>query len=206
MKTIPHPAVLICSWVLLALLAQHLQELPLFLLCFGLVVIAFGLCAKQLMSLLRRTRWILFSLMLIYAYTTPGTAVWPQLGLISPTLEGMLDGAMQLGRLLSVLAGLAVLLTLLSLSQLIGGLYCLMYPLCRFGLSRERFAVRLALTLEYAESAMRDTASDWKSTLGEALSPNSAKISPIELRQQQFGAVDAALVALGTIIMIGMWQ
>jgi energy-coupling factor transport system permease protein len=206
MKTTPHPAVQICIWVLLALLAQRLQGLPLLFLCSGLIVIALGLCAKQLMSLMRRTRWIMFSLMLIYAYTTPGTALWSQLGLLSPTIEGLLDGALQLGRLLSVLAGLAVLLTLLSLPQLIGGLYSLMYPLRVFGLSRKRFAVRLALTLEYAESVMRDTAGDWKSTIGDALNPDTSVTSHIELRQQRLGAVDVALVVIGIVIMLGIWR
>lgn len=206
MNTIPHPAVLIWCWLLLSLSAQRLQVVPLVLLCVVLFVMAFRLCAKQLICLLRRTRWIIITLTLIYAYTTPGDAVWAQLGLLSPTKEGLLDGGMQLVRLLSVLAGLAVLLAVVPLPQLIGGIYFLMYPLRWFGLSRERFAVRLALTLEYAESAMRDTASDWKSSFGEMLNPNLSAISPIEIPQQRFGALDVILVAIGITIMVGMWR
>ncbi len=113
---------------------------------------------------------------------------------------------MQLGRLLSVLAGLGVLMTVLSLSQLISGIYSLMYPLRWLGLPRERFAVRLALTLENAESAMRDTASDWKYTIGDALKLSAPIISPIEIRQQRIKAFDVVLFAFGIIVTVGLWR
>lgn len=203
----PHPAVQILVWMLLALLAQRLPPLALLVLSCILFVLALRLCAEQLLSLLRRTRWILLSLLLIYAYTTPGVAIWLQLGNLSPTREGVLDGLLQLGRLLSVLSGLAILLTLLSQAQLISGLYTLAYPLrWFFGLSRERIAVRLALTLEYAESAMRDTASDWRSTIHDALQPSTTGAEHIELRLHAFGIVDVLLLTASAAMLIGVWQ
>jgi energy-coupling factor transporter transmembrane protein EcfT len=168
--------------------------------------LALRLSAKQLLSLLRRTRWILFSLLLIYAYTTPGTALWAQLGIVSPTREGLLDGLLQLGRLLSVLSGLAILLELLPQTQLISGLYSLAYPLRWLGLSRERIAVRLALTLEYAESAMRDTASDWRSTINAAMQPSTDRTEHIELRLQAFGVIDILVLATSAVVLIGVWR
>ncbi len=205
MKFIPHPAVQILVWALLALLAQRLQPLALLALSVILFGIALRVCAKQLLSLLRRTRWILFSLLVIYAYTTPGAALWPQLGIVSPTREGLLDGLLQLGRLLSVLSGLAVLLELLPQAQLIGGLYTLAYPLRWFGLSRERIAVRLALTLEHAETAMRDTSKDWRSTIGAALQSPMTGATHIELRLQAFGVADFLLLAASAVVLIGVW-
>jgi energy-coupling factor transporter transmembrane protein EcfT len=196
----------ILLWVLLALLAQRLQPLTLLVLNGILFALALRLCAKQLLSLLRRTRWILFSLLLIYAYTTPGTALWPQLGIVSPTREGVLDGLLQLGRLLSVLSGLAILLALLPQAQLVSGLYTLAYPLRWFGLSRERIAVRLALTLEHAESAMRDTAKDWRSTIGAALQPSTNGAEHIELRLHAFGVVDVLLLIACAATLIGVWR
>jgi energy-coupling factor transport system permease protein len=206
MKLIPHPAVQILVWALLALLVQRLPPLPLLVLSSCLFGLALKLCADQLLSLLRRTRCILLSLLLIYAYTTPGATLWGLLGNISPTREGMLDGLMQMGRLLSVLSSLAILLALLSQAQLIGGLYTLVYPLRWFGLSRERIAVRLALTLQYAESAMRDTASDWRSTISAALQPTTAGAAHIELQQHALGLVDALLLAVSVAALIGVWQ
>jgi energy-coupling factor transport system permease protein len=206
MKYIPHPAVQILIWMLLALLAQRLQPLALLVLTAVLFGLALRLCRKQLLSLLRRTRWILFSLLLIYAYTTPGTALWALLGVVSPTREGLLDGLLQLVRLVSVLSGLAILLELLPQTQLISGLYSLAYPLRWLGLSRERIAVRLALTLEYAESAMRDTASDWRSTIYAAMQRSADRTEHIELPVQPFRAVDVLALAACAAVLIGVWR
>ena len=192
--------------MLLALLAQRLQPLALLVLTAVLFGLALKLCRKQLLSLLRRTRWILFSLLLVYAYTTPGTALWAPFGVASPTREGLLDGLLQLGRLVSVLSGLAILLELLPQTQLISGLYSLAYPLRWLGLSRERIAVRLALTLEYAESAMRDTASDWRSTINAAMQPSADRTEHIELHVQAFRIIDALLLAASAVVLIGVWR
>lgn len=206
MKYEPHPAVPILVWIMLALLVQRWQGFVLLVACVVLILLALWLCAAQMRSLIKRTRWILIVLLFIYAYTTPGGAVFPQFGILSPTWEGLSDGTTQLGRLLSVLAGLAILLTLLPQTSLISGLYSLMYPLRWFGLSRERFAVRLALTLENAESAMRDTASDWRNTINDALKPITSGASHIELEVHAFTLVDASVLLAGVVLTIGVWQ
>lgn len=206
MKLIPHPAVQIVIWMLLALLAQGMPPRALLLLCATLLGIAMKLSAPLLLSLLRRTRWILLTLLLIYAYTTPGAALWGQLGVVSPTREGVVDGALQLGRLLSVLSALAILLALLPQAQLISGLYTLGYPLRWLGLSRERIAVRLALTLQYAEAAMRDTAADWRSTIREALEASDAGTTHIELGLQSFRIIDFLLLMGIGAVLIGVWR
>lgn len=190
---------------MLALLVQRLQGFALLVTCVLLILLALKLCALQMLSLIKRTRWILVVLLFIYAYTTPGEAVLSQFGTWSPTWEGLSDGATQLGRLLSVLAGLAILLTLLPQARLISGLYSLMYPLRWLGLSRERFVVRLALTLENAESAMRDTASDWRTTIGDALKPSTTGTSLIELDVHFFGLVDALVLLVTAVLLIGVW-
>jgi energy-coupling factor transporter transmembrane protein EcfT len=205
-KFIPHPAVQILIWMLLALLAQRLQPFAVLVLSAILFVLALRLSAGLLLRLLRRTRWILFSLLLIYAYTTPGTVLLAQIGVLSPTREGLLDGLVQLLRLLSVLSGLAILLELLPQAQLISGLYTLAYPLHWFGLSRERIAVRLALTLEYAEIAMSETAKDWRATIDAALQPSSSGATHIELRLQAFGGVDALILLAIVAVLIGVWR
>lgn len=205
MKLTPHPAAQILVWASLALLVQHLQTMAVLAVCALLFGLALRVCPGQLLGLLRRTRWIFFSLLLIYAFTTPGAALWPQLGMLSPTLEGGLDGLLQLGRLISVLSALAILLELLSQDSLIGGLYSLAYPLRWFGLSRERIAVRLALTLEYAESAMRDTASDWNASISGAMQSSGEGAAHIELRLQAFGLADILLLLASAAILIWVW-
>ena len=72
-----------------------------------------------------------------------------------------------------------------------------------FGLSRERIAVRLALTLEYAESSMRDTASDWRAAISGAMQP-SGGAEHIELQVQRFGVVDILLLLAGATVLAGV--
>ena len=201
----PHPAVQIYFWVCLTLTAQILHGYALMLLAGILFALAFSICAARFFFLLRRTRWILFSVLLIYAYTGPGDTLWPQLGAFSPVADGMMDGVFQLLRLVTVLAGLSILLSLLSQSQLIAGLYILSRPLCIFGLSRERIAVRLALTLRYAESAVQNTASNWRGSIEHLLAPMQLVPGYIELNIAPFSRRDWLLVAAATVLLLGVW-
>lgn len=172
----PHPAALILLWVCLVVTMQSLQTVWLMLTGTPLLIAACILSAARLLALLRRTRWIMLSLLLIYAYTTPGEAAWASFAQFGPTQEGLVEGLFQLCRLAFTLVSLSLLLNMLSRQQLIGGLYTLAYPLCHLGLSRERIAVRLALTLHYAESSMLNSATDWRSSIENMLEAGGARI------------------------------
>ena len=199
----PHPATQILVWICLAFVVQTLQPVLLAVVAVLLLLLAVRVHAKQLFALMRRTRWIFISLLLIYAFATPGDPLWEWA--YAPTREGLFDGLMQLGRLVSVLASLAILLSLLSSQQLIGGLYVLVYPSRYLGLSRERIAVRLALTLQYAENAMRDTASDWRSAINSALNPSTETSSSVELIVQRLRRIDVLVLLLCSALLIGIW-
>ena len=94
--------------------------------------------------LLRRTRWLMAVLLLTYAYSLPGIPLWPSLGWASPSVEGLQQGALRIGRLVLLLAGLAVLLAYTSRPRLIYGLYALARPLAWRGFDRRAFAGRPA--------------------------------------------------------------
>ena len=181
---------------------QSLQAPGLLLVGALFLAVAYSLSAKRLFTLLRRTRWIMLSLLLIYAYTTPGTAVLPESAQFSPTQEGLTDGLLQLGRLVFALAGLSVLLSLLPQRQLISGLYVLGCPLRYVGVSRERLAARLALTLHYAESALPDTVSDWHSHIEQGLSSVKGGQSSVELHVTSFVLRDGLLLVLGVASLV----
>lgn len=202
----PHPAIQILIWITLAISAQALSAPGLLVMTFVLFVVAVKLNSRQLFGLIRRTRWILFSLLLIYAYTTPGVALLTELGRYSPTLEGLSDGLIQLGRLLSMLSGLAILLSLLTESQFISGIHTLAYPLIWFGGSRERVAVRLALTLQYAEPTMRDTAADWRQAIGDALQPPLETGQHVLLDRNTLKAIDGLCLLLCVALLYGVWR
>lgn len=202
----PHPAIQILIWISLSVSVQTLSAPGLLMMTVTLFAVAAKLDAPQLFTLIRRTRWILFSLLLVYAYATPGSALVSDLGQYSPTREGWADGLMQLARLLSILSGLAILLSLLTQSQFISGIHALAYPLSWFGGSRERVAVRLALTLRYAESSMRDTAADWRQAISNALQQPSAPGSQVILDRVALKLVDGLGLLLCVTLLYGAWR
>jgi energy-coupling factor transport system permease protein len=204
-KLMPHPATQILVWICLACVVQTMQSLILHGLAVLLLFVAAKMHVQRLFALMRRARWIALSLLVIYAFLTPGEELWGAGYIPAPTHEGLLDGLMQLSRLVCVLAGLAILLTLLTRTQMISGLYTLCYPVRYIGLSRERIAVRLALTLHYAESSMRDTANDWRGTIGHALVAGNERETEIELQVQPLIWMDAFLVAAASALLIRMW-
>lgn len=196
-----HPAVIIFLWGCYTAAMQALQARTALLMGLPLVLLACAMSGARLLTLLRRTRWVMFSLLVIYGYATPGTSMWEPLAQFSPTLDGLSEGVMQLGRLVFALAGLAILLSRLTQQQIISGLYVLAYPLRYFGLSRERVAVRLALTLYYAESLMREGASGLKTGMEALLSPVAGGKSDIELANAPLMLRDGMGIVIGVILL-----
>lgn len=194
-----HPATQILIWCVLVAAMQFLT--PTILLVTGALVLslAFALSSHKFVQLVRRTRWILFSLWLIYAYSTPGQAVWD--APFSPSLEGLLDGGLQLMRLLVALAGLAILLDRLHRQQLMAGLYSLFAPLEWLGLSRERLAVRLALTLHYAEVAMLRETRSWQDWLHSLFEPHGEVTKSMELPVYRFARLDVLLLVSALLLL-----
>lgn len=204
MRMVPHPATQIVGWCVLAVMTQALQSLPVLSgLATMLVLLAFRLHERRLFELVYRARWILLSLMVIYAYATPGDELWH--GSFAPSRQGIEEGGLQLLRLLSVLAGLAILLTLLTRDKMIGGIYVLLHPLRYLGVAPQRVAVRLALTLHYAETAMRETAADWRGTIAAALAAGKAEDVQITLHMPSPNWGDALLLFAAIGLMIGLW-
>ena len=199
-----HPPAQILTWCLLVAIMQVLAFGAL-LIAGGLILLAaFVISRHKFILLLRRTRWIMLSLLLIYAYSTPGQPLSDALGIFSPSREGLVDGVLQLARLLAALAGLAILLDRLHRLQLIAGLYTLFAPLQWIGLSRERLAVRLALTLHYAEVAMLREAHTWQDIL-RSLAPEDrgqkTEDRKMELPLGHFAVADALLLS-GAMLML----
>jgi hypothetical protein len=197
----PHPAAVIALWVFLAVALQSLRPSTMLLTGGLLVAAALGVAASRLYTLLRRTRWVMISLLAIYGYVTPGAAIWAAAGTLSPTLQGVGDGALQLARLVFALAGLSIVLGLLDQRALMGGIYALTYPVRWLGMSRERIAVRLALTLNYAETAMLETAADWRGSMERMLAPPTGEAHEVEVPSIPFGPRDVLLIVAGGVLL-----
>ncbi|OGT00856.1 MAG: hypothetical protein A3F73_12955 [Gallionellales bacterium RIFCSPLOWO2_12_FULL_59_22] len=197
-----HPAAQILTWCLLVVTMQVLALDMLPIAAAVVLLCAFAVSRHKFVQLVCRTRWIMLSLLLIYAYSTPGHTLLDALGMFGPTREGLADGVLQLTRLLAALAALAILLDRLHRQHLIAGLYTLFAPLHWLGLSRERFAVRLALTLHYAELAMLRGKGRWQDALNEMIEPHGEATRHMELPLLRFGIGDVLL--LGVVLLL-LW-
>jgi len=160
----------------------------------------------------------MLSLLLIYGYATPGSAVWqvsewPLHAQFSPTLEGLITGFLQLGRVVTMLAALAILAGLLSQQQIMSGLHYLIYPLRYMGLSPEKLVMRLVLTMQYAEVALlntaRKTTQDWRVSLGQITAPisnlNARDVdmpTTIDLPYIPLKARDALWLCVGVLLLV----
>lgn len=146
----PHPASLLLLGlsVLLAASSRHGMELSLaFLLLAMLAIIA---ARSHLFLLARRSRWLLLTMLVMFGWMTPGT---PLHGLPGATREGLQLAADNLERFLIALTVVALILKALPPVQLVAGIRSLLAPLALLSLSRDRIAVRLALTLQEVESS-----------------------------------------------------
>jgi len=200
-----HPAVQIYTWFCLVLAVQVTHGLPLVMISTLLVLLSFKISANRFFILLRKTKWILISILLIYAYTGSGNTIWPQFGIYSPVIDGIEIGFNHALRLVVMLAGLSLLLTLQSQPQLISGLYALAYPLTFLGLSRERISVRLALTLGYMESSLRDANSKWRDNIDLLHRPVETRLDYIELEKYRLCPSDWLVISTVSIALFGVW-
>lgn len=205
-KLNPHPSVLVLMWMSVATGVQSVLPPLLMAITVFLLLLAFLLRPPRLVNLLRRTRWIFFSLFFIYAFATPGVAIWSFFELPSPSREGVTDGLLQISRLLCVLISLSILLTYLNRDQLMSALYVLFSPLKWLGIARERVAVRLALTLYYSETLLQQNSLEWRTTLQLALIPQPADLIEISLNLHRFKSIDFLLLLLAAALLIGALQ
>lgn len=103
---------------------------------------------RALLGMLRRIRWLLLAILILYGWFTPGTPLIPLLGGWSPVQEGLQQGALRGTALLAIVAAVYLLLASTPRGDLVGGLLWYGMPLRRLGVDDHRFAVRLVLALE----------------------------------------------------------
>lgn len=150
-----HVIVKLAALLCLTIMVRKFNDITLFITLLMLATMLVLYRAPNAMRMLKRLRWLILTILLVYAFNTPGEYVnlggdrlWP----IAPTYEGVQTGVSQVLRLSVVVMALVLLLARTDRDALIGGLYTLFKPLSCFGLDPERFAVRLWLTLHYVEN------------------------------------------------------
>jgi energy-coupling factor transporter transmembrane protein EcfT len=193
----PHPAVRFLLWGATAVAAQFAAGFPLVVLLVVVSTFATALARSRFVRLLRRTRWLLLAIALLFAWATPGVLLLPDLGWLSPSADGLRLGATHFARLVIVLASLSLLLEYTPPDEFVGALFGLMAPLEAIGIDRGRVAVRLMLVMRYAESARARRWRDW-------LDPAAADEEPdvITLKRTRLRAGDGFVMALLALLAV----
>lgn len=172
------------------------------LMLASLVLLVRG--TKTFYTLLRRARWLLISIMAIYAFATPGELLPQFPDAIAPTYEGLATGGLQSLRLAMMLAALAALLASTSRDAIMAGIYLMLMPLRPLGVSPDRFAARLWLTLHYVEAMPPDSfrhlkQGGWRL---DALEIPGERPDRIRIEFPSFTVLDAIVLAL---IPLSVW-
>lgn len=100
--------------------------------------------------LLKRAKWLLVSLAVVYLAFVPGEAVFPALGAASPSTVGLDQACLRVGAIVVLILSVDVAFYGLGAQSLLAAFYRLIRPLAWLGFSPERAAVRGWLTLHYA--------------------------------------------------------
>lgn len=187
----PHPASLILlGMAVLAALATR-DGVALMLGALVLTTAALIAASSHFRLLLRRSRWLGLTMLVMFGWFTPGT---PLPLVYGASQEGLLLAAENLARLLVALAVVAMMLKALSVAELVAGMRSLLAPLAMLDVSRDRIAVRLALTLEEVEASRR----------GDSRDAERAD-TRLALPACGFGIADVILGALTAALLFVAW-
>ena len=154
-------------------------------------------CRDRWWRLARRSRILIFSLILLYSFFTPGERLWPEPYWLSLTREGLFFGLMHACRLLGLISALALMLEHLSPDMLVSALTALLRPLRRLGLEPTHAAMRLVLVLRGLEQ--RPVHTGWRSWIEGGDDPGDFD-APVSLEFFPWRPLDR----LGLLVMLGI--
>ena len=202
-----HPFVKIACFFFLLLLLHYLSPSSIAVLCGLICLLAAVLNLPHFSQLIKRMRWLFLSLLLVYAYATPGEYLAFLPLNVAPSFEGLHLGLMQIAKLLIAVASLSALFASASKSQLMAGLWTLLSPLRLVGLNVERFTVRMLLTLHYVEqmAVQPKLKLDFSQLDKLALAPDEPGATlPLILAQPAFTWFDKAMLSLMLLAVMGL--
>lgn len=201
-----HAATKILIWLMLAISMQWLSLLALSTLSVVLLLLILYTKAYNFIFLLRRSKWLMLSLCLIYGLATPGEPMVTWLGLMSPSIQGVQSGMLQIWRLTLLLAGLSLVFVATAEESLISGLYVILKPLALIGINAEQISLRVWLTLIYAKKLSKNNKLiQWKSFSEVMRSINTAenemKLDVYPIPKIEIMVLIMSLIASGAYIL-----
>ncbi len=191
-----HSGLLIMLWLIGVAVLQVLD--------YELLLAAVGFCAvaaviyapRRCWRLLKRIRFILIAIVVLFAGFTPGEVVlvdWPRL---SPSREGIELALEHVGRVMAVVFCVAMLMEHLPPARLVGAIHALLRPFERIGFPAARVAVRTLLVLRLVDAELPRSWQTW-------LRDDSNDLhDPITIVQERFGPLDAALAILVALLLL----
>lgn len=191
-----HAGLLILLWLIAVAILQSLDGVALLVavLCCGAG--ALYRAGAKCLRLLKRIRYLLVAIIVLFAFFTPGQALFIDFPRLSPSLEGIRLALEQAGRILTVVFCVAVLMQHLSTNRLIGGIYALLRPFATLGVPTERIAVRIMLTLRNVDA---DIPHDWRRWL---MAVDADLPGVVNITRERFSAIDRLVVATLAILSI----
>lgn len=135
---------------------------------------------RNAMLMLKRLRWLFLSILIVYLFFTPGVLLWPDV-LWGPTQEGLWQGLIRIAVLVLIVAAVNVLIGSTGQAEFLSAVSWCLQPLSWLGLSHERLAVRISLTLEMVgvlRTAYRRESRDATVSQPEAASSEVSSFEP----------------------------
>lgn len=195
-RALLHPAVWLCAWGAFALLLQRLDIFGLLMVAAPGAMLAGWLARLEAYRMLKRARWLLLSIAVLFLVATPGVRMAGILGVAGVSHDGIVLAGENILRLSLLLATLATLLKVLGPDGVLCGIDRLLTPIGRY---RERLVARLMLTLELAgRSDGRERWQDWL-----AAAPHE-ETEAISLATSPLRAVDRVFLVLFFVITCGI--
>lgn len=201
------PGAWLCAWLALVVLLAVMPALWLSILTAALAAALLWLNPGLLLSVFRRMRYLLLSLLLLMGWTLPGDAVFDSLW--APTWQGLQAGAVQVMRLLLAVWLVRALWLSAGREAMLAALYQLCAPLTRLGLPAKTLALRLWLTLYHADRLIslpfRTLLQEMRCLLQQgvaAVGPDQVELRLCRWRKREYVFVLAAWLITGFLMKV----
>lgn len=195
-----HSGLQVFLWLAVVAGLQFLEVLPLTVaLCLS-VILGAVFAPERSVRLVRRVRFIVIAIVILFAGFTPGEALfvdWPRL---SPSREGVWLAYEHAVRVLVVVLLVSLLLERMPPQRLIGAIHALMRPFGVIGFPADRVAVRTLLVLRFVEAEKPPKWQEW-------IRDDSNDLHDlIEVDREAFGMLDRCVVGVLVLALVAwMW-
>ncbi len=194
-----HSGLLIFYWLAAVAALQFVTPLWLYAATTLCAIVAVCYAPRRCLRLLRRIRFLVLAIVVLFAGFTPGEALlldWPNL---SPSREGVALAVEHVGRILAVVFCVAILMEHLPPHRLVSAIHALLRPLEVLNVPAARIAVRTLMVLKLVEG---DAPKGWKAWLND---DHDDRHDPISIVREPFGTREGIVVGVTLLAVVFGW-